>query len=51
MAEAEEAEREAAAAAVAAVEALLTPSPADRPELYGDGHAGDRVVAALILGA
>ena len=37
--------------AVAAVEALLTPSPADRPELYGDGHAGDRVVAALILGA
>ena len=28
--------------------ALATPPPAERPELYGDGHAGERVVAALM---
>jgi UDP-GlcNAc3NAcA epimerase len=28
--------------------ALATPPPAQRPELYGDGHAGARVVAALV---
>ena len=33
-----------AGAALAALDAAL---PADRPELYGDGHAGARVVAAL----
>ncbi len=27
--------------------ALATPLPAERPELYGDGHAGARVVAAV----
>jgi len=27
--------------------ALASPSPVGRPELYGDGHAGERVVAAL----
>jgi UDP-N-acetylglucosamine 2-epimerase len=31
----------------AAREALAAPAPAQRPELYGDGHAGERVVAAL----
>jgi UDP-N-acetylglucosamine 2-epimerase len=31
----------------AALAALAAPAPAERPELYGDGHAGDRVVAAL----
>jgi UDP-N-acetylglucosamine 2-epimerase (non-hydrolysing)/UDP-GlcNAc3NAcA epimerase len=35
--------------AAAAVDALERPVPADRPELYGDGHAGERVVAALTL--
>ena len=33
--------------AVAAVEALLTPLPADRPELYGDGHAAERIADVL----
>jgi UDP-GlcNAc3NAcA epimerase len=33
----------------AAVDALGREPPADRPPLYGDGHAGDRVVAALTL--
>jgi UDP-N-acetylglucosamine 2-epimerase (non-hydrolysing)/UDP-GlcNAc3NAcA epimerase len=32
---------------VAAVAALGTPPPAERPPLYGDGQAGARVVAAL----
>jgi UDP-N-acetylglucosamine 2-epimerase (non-hydrolysing)/UDP-GlcNAc3NAcA epimerase len=31
----------------AAVRALQRTPPAARPELYGDGHAGERVVAAL----
>jgi UDP-N-acetylglucosamine 2-epimerase len=31
----------------AALAALAQPKPASRPELYGDGHAGERVVAAL----
>ncbi len=31
----------------AARAALERPPPADRPELYGDGHAAERVVAAL----
>jgi UDP-GlcNAc3NAcA epimerase len=30
-----------------ALAALQRPLPADRPPLYGDGHAGARVVAAL----
>lgn len=33
--------------AAAALAALATPPPAQRPPLYGDGHAGERVVAAL----
>jgi UDP-N-acetylglucosamine 2-epimerase (non-hydrolysing)/UDP-GlcNAc3NAcA epimerase len=33
--------------AAAAVAALERPLPAERPPLYGDGHAGERVVAAL----
>jgi UDP-N-acetylglucosamine 2-epimerase len=33
--------------AEAALAALDRPAPADRPELYGDGQAGARVVAAL----
>ena len=33
----------------AALGALERPPTADRPALYGDGHAGDRVVAALRL--
>ncbi len=33
--------------AAAALRALDTLPPADRPPLYGDGHAGARVVAAL----
>lgn len=33
--------------AAAAVAALGRPGPDDRPELYGDGRAGERVVAAL----
>jgi UDP-GlcNAc3NAcA epimerase len=33
--------------AAAARAALERPLPAERPELYGDGHAGERVVAAL----
>jgi UDP-N-acetylglucosamine 2-epimerase (non-hydrolysing)/UDP-GlcNAc3NAcA epimerase len=37
--------------AVAALAALERPAPADRPELYGDGHAAERVVAALGSGA
>ena len=28
--------------------ALEAPAPAERPELYGDGRAGERVVDALI---
>ena len=31
----------------AARSAVLSAPPADRPPLYGDGHAGERVVAAL----
>jgi UDP-GlcNAc3NAcA epimerase len=31
----------------AALAALAAEPPADRPPLYGDGHAGERVVAAL----
>jgi UDP-GlcNAc3NAcA epimerase len=31
----------------AALAALAGPVPAERPELYGDGRAGERVVAAL----
>jgi UDP-GlcNAc3NAcA epimerase len=31
----------------AALAALDRPTPAQRPPLYGDGHAGERVVAAL----
>jgi UDP-GlcNAc3NAcA epimerase len=33
----------------AVVDALDREPPADRPPLYGDGHAGERVVAALTL--
>jgi UDP-N-acetylglucosamine 2-epimerase (non-hydrolysing)/UDP-GlcNAc3NAcA epimerase len=33
--------------AEAAQRALETPPPDDRPELYGDGRAGERVVEAL----
>jgi UDP-N-acetylglucosamine 2-epimerase (non-hydrolysing)/UDP-GlcNAc3NAcA epimerase len=33
--------------AEAAVAALDRPLPPERPELYGDGRAGERVVAAL----
>ncbi len=33
----------------AAVAALEREPPAERPPLYGDGHAGERVVAALTL--
>ena len=33
--------------AAAALAALERRPPAERPELYGDGHAGERVVAAL----
>ena len=36
--------------AEAALEALGRTPPAERPELYGDGHAGTRVVAALASG-
>jgi UDP-GlcNAc3NAcA epimerase len=32
-----------------ALAALERPPPAERPDLYGDGHAGERVVAALTL--
>jgi len=32
---------------IAVAEALATPLPEEHPELYGDGHAGDRVAAAL----
>jgi UDP-N-acetylglucosamine 2-epimerase len=35
--------------APAAVAALERTPPAERPQLYGDGHAGERVVAALTL--
>jgi UDP-GlcNAc3NAcA epimerase len=35
--------------ASAAVSALERPPPAERPPLYGDGHAGERVVDALRL--
>jgi UDP-N-acetylglucosamine 2-epimerase (non-hydrolysing)/UDP-GlcNAc3NAcA epimerase len=31
----------------AALRALERPAPAERPPLYGDGRAGERVVAAL----
>ncbi len=31
----------------AALAALARPLPAERPELYGDGHAAERVVAAI----
>ena len=34
--------------AAAALAALERRPPAERPALYGDGHAGDRVVAALL---
>jgi UDP-N-acetylglucosamine 2-epimerase (non-hydrolysing)/UDP-GlcNAc3NAcA epimerase len=33
----------------AALTALQRDPPSERPELYGDGHAGERVVAALTL--
>jgi len=33
--------------AEAALEALARSAPADRPQLYGDGRAGERVVAAV----
>jgi UDP-N-acetylglucosamine 2-epimerase (non-hydrolysing)/UDP-GlcNAc3NAcA epimerase len=33
----------------AALAALEHTPPPERPELYGDGHAGERVVAALTL--
>jgi UDP-N-acetylglucosamine 2-epimerase (non-hydrolysing)/UDP-GlcNAc3NAcA epimerase len=33
----------------AAIAALERRPPAERPQLYGDGHAGERVVAALTL--
>ncbi len=33
----------------AAADALQRDPPAERPPLYGDGHAGERVVAALTL--
>jgi UDP-N-acetylglucosamine 2-epimerase (non-hydrolysing)/UDP-GlcNAc3NAcA epimerase len=33
--------------AQAALAALAAPLPSARPQLYGDGHAGERVVAAL----
>ncbi len=33
----------------AMLRALKRPLPADHPELYGDGHAAERVVAALTL--
>lgn len=33
----------------AALQALERERPAERPQLYGDGHASDRVVAALTL--
>lgn len=33
----------------AAIAALERPRPRDRPELYGDGRAGERVVATLTL--
>jgi UDP-N-acetylglucosamine 2-epimerase (non-hydrolysing)/UDP-GlcNAc3NAcA epimerase len=32
----------------AALAALAAPVPAQRPALYGDGHAGERVVQALL---
>jgi UDP-N-acetylglucosamine 2-epimerase (non-hydrolysing)/UDP-GlcNAc3NAcA epimerase len=32
----------------AALDALERPRPAERPPLYGDGRAGERVVAALV---
>jgi UDP-GlcNAc3NAcA epimerase len=32
----------------AAVAALAAPPSTDRPPLYGDGHAGERIVAALV---
>ena len=32
----------------AALAALDRPLPTTRPPLYGDGHAGDRVVEALL---
>jgi UDP-GlcNAc3NAcA epimerase len=35
--------------AAAALAALDREPPEDRPQLYGDGHAGDRVLAALTL--
>jgi UDP-N-acetylglucosamine 2-epimerase (non-hydrolysing)/UDP-GlcNAc3NAcA epimerase len=35
----------------AALAALEREPPADRPQLYGDGHAGERVIAALTLAA
>jgi UDP-N-acetylglucosamine 2-epimerase (non-hydrolysing)/UDP-GlcNAc3NAcA epimerase len=35
--------------AQAALAALDRKPPAERPTLYGDGHAGERVVAALTL--
>jgi UDP-GlcNAc3NAcA epimerase len=33
----------------AALDALERELPAERPQLYGDGHASERVVAALTL--
>jgi UDP-GlcNAc3NAcA epimerase len=37
--------------AAAALAALRREPPAERPQLYGDGRAGERVVAALRMGA
>jgi hypothetical protein len=34
---------------VAALDALQRELPAERPPLYGDGHAAERVVDALTL--
>ena len=33
--------------AAAALAALSTPPPAERPQLYGDGHAAERCVQAI----
>ena len=35
---------------IAAAVAAAAPLPAERPQLYGDGHAAERVVEALPLG-
>ena len=35
----------------AVAKALAAPLPEERPDLYGDGHAGERVAAALVAAA